>query len=59
MRNAYKILVRKSGEKRTLGRTRHRWGDNIKIDLKEIGCWLDLAGSGYAHLSTVLTFPVP
>jgi len=29
MRNAYKILVR---------RPRHRWGDNIRVDLMEIGC---------------------
>jgi hypothetical protein len=24
--------------KRPLGRPRHRWEDNIKIDLREIGC---------------------
>ena len=24
--------------KRSLGRSRHRWEDNIKIDLQEIGC---------------------
>ena len=33
--------------KRLLGRTRHRWEDNIKIDLQEVGCggmdWIDLA----------------
>jgi hypothetical protein len=29
MRNAYKILVKKSGGKRTCGRLRHRWEDNI------------------------------
>jgi hypothetical protein len=23
---------------RPLGRTRHRWEDNIKMDLKEVGC---------------------
>ena len=24
--------------KRTLGRPRHRWEDNIKMDLQEVGC---------------------
>jgi hypothetical protein len=33
-----KILVEKSEGKRPLGRPRHSWGDNIKMDLKEIGC---------------------
>jgi hypothetical protein len=46
-RNAYRILVRKPEGKRTLGRPRRRWVDNIKIDLRDIGWdvmgWLDLA----------------
>jgi hypothetical protein len=33
--------------KRPLGRPRHRWEDNIKMDLKEVGCggmdWIELA----------------
>jgi hypothetical protein len=33
--------------KRPLGRPRRRWVDNIKMDLREIGCcgmdWIDLA----------------
>jgi hypothetical protein len=33
-RNAYRVLVRKPEGKRTLGRQRHRWKDNIKIDLR-------------------------
>ena len=36
----------KSEGKRPLGRPRHRWGDNIKMDLKEVGWgmdWIDLA----------------
>jgi hypothetical protein len=37
MRNAYKILVEKPEGKRSLGRPRRRWEDNIKIDLREIG----------------------
>jgi hypothetical protein len=37
MRNAYRFLVRKFEGKRPLRRTRHRWKDNIIMDLKEIG----------------------
>ena len=33
--------------KRPLGRPRRRWEDNIRMDLKEVGCdpgeWIDLA----------------
>jgi hypothetical protein len=36
-RNAYKIFVGKPEGKRRLGRRTHRWVDNIKIDLREIG----------------------
>jgi hypothetical protein len=36
-RNAYKILVGNPEGKRPLGRSRRRWVDNIKIDLREIG----------------------
>jgi hypothetical protein len=46
-RNAYRILVDKLEVKRPLGRPRHRWADNIKMDLREIGCdgmdWIDPA----------------
>jgi hypothetical protein len=49
-KNAISILLEKLEEKRLLERTRHRWADNIKMDLGEIG-WggmgsIDLA-SGY------------
>jgi hypothetical protein len=37
MRNAYRILVGKPEGKRPLERPRHRWVDNIKIHLREIG----------------------
>jgi hypothetical protein len=40
-RNAYRILVKKPEGKRPLGRSRRRWVDNIKIDLREIG-WYGL-----------------
>ena len=45
--NAFKILVGKPAEKRPLGRPRHRWENNIRMDLKEIGMntrnWVDSA----------------
>jgi hypothetical protein len=37
-RNAYRILVGKPEGKRQLGRSRRRWVNNIKMDLREIGC---------------------
>jgi ribosome biogenesis protein Nip4 len=37
MRNVYKILVRKPEQKRPLRRLKHRWEDNIRKDLREIG----------------------
>jgi len=36
-RGMYRVLVGKSDGKRPLGRPRHRWEDNIKMDLKEVG----------------------
>jgi hypothetical protein len=46
-RNAYRILVGNPEGKRSLGRPRRRWVNNIKIDLREIGLdgmdWIDLA----------------
>jgi hypothetical protein len=45
-RNPYRMLVGKPKEKRPLGRLRHRWMNNIKMDLREIGWggmdWTDL-----------------
>jgi hypothetical protein len=45
--NAYRILVGKTEGKRPLERSRHRWEDNIRMDLREIGWggmdWIDLA----------------
>jgi hypothetical protein len=46
-RDAYRALVEKPEGRRPLGRPRSRWEDNIKMDLREIGCggahWVDLA----------------
>ena len=45
-KGVYRVLVGKPEEKRPLGRPRHRWEDNIKIDLQDVGCggmdWIDL-----------------
>jgi hypothetical protein len=37
IKNLYQVLVGKSVGKRQLERRRHRWEDNIRIDLKEMG----------------------
>jgi len=46
-RGVYRVLVGKPEGKRPLGRHRHRWEDNIKMDLQEEGCrgmyWIELA----------------
>jgi hypothetical protein len=35
-RGMYKVFVGKPERKRPLGRPRHRWKDNIKLDLQEV-----------------------
>ena len=44
-RSAFKILTGKPIGKRSLGRPRRRWEDNIRMDLEEIGInagnWVD------------------
>ena len=46
-RSAFKILTGKPTGKRPLGKPRHRWEDNIRMELEEIGInarnWVDLA----------------
>ena len=37
-RNAYRVLVGRPEEKRSFGRPRRRWKNNIKMDLMEVGC---------------------
>ena len=37
-RNAYRVLVGKPEGKRPLGRPTRRWEDNIRMDLREVGC---------------------
>jgi hypothetical protein len=46
-RNAIRIMVGKPEGRRPLERSRRRWVNNIKLDLREVGCndtdWTDLA----------------
>ena len=46
-RGVYRVLVGKPEGKRLLRRSKHRWENNIKMDLQEVGCgdidWIDLA----------------
>jgi len=47
-RGADRILMGKPEGKRPLGRPRHRWENNIKMDIQEVGWgygidWIDLA----------------
>jgi len=35
-RGPYRVLVRIPERKKPLGRPRHRWEDNIKMDLREV-----------------------
>jgi hypothetical protein len=58
--------VGKTEGKRPLGRTRHRWKYNIKIDIQEMGCggmdWIELVqdrGKWRALVSAVMILGVP
>ena len=46
-RSAFKLFTGKPTGKRSLGRPRRRWDDNIRMDLEEIGInagnWVDSA----------------
>jgi len=65
-RGVYRVLVGKPEGKRALGRPRHRWEDNIKIGLQEVGCggkdWIDLdqeRDRWCALVSAVMNLRVP
>jgi hypothetical protein len=47
MMDAYNIFLGRPEGKRPLRRPRHRWEDNIRMDLRVGGCGLDASGSGY------------
>jgi hypothetical protein len=62
----YRVLVGKPEGIRLLGRPRHRWEDNIKMDLQEVGCggmdWIKLAQDrdrGLAVVNAVMNLRVP
>ena len=46
-KGVYRVLLGKPGGRRTLGRPRRRWVDNIRMDLQEVSCvymdWIGLA----------------
>jgi hypothetical protein len=63
---AYRVLVGRPEGKRPLGRPRHRWEENIKVDLREIGIdganCVRLAQDGVqwrAFVNTVMNLRVP
>ena len=65
-RGVYRVLVGKPEGKRSLGRTRCRWEDNIKMDLQEVGGrstdWIELAQDRdrwRAFVSPVMNLLVP
>jgi len=65
-RGVYRVLVRKPEGRRPLGRPRRRWEDNIRIDLREVGCgrvdWMELARDRdrwCALVSAVMNLQVP
>jgi hypothetical protein len=65
-RGAYRVLVGRPEGKRSLGRPRRRWEDNIKMDLGEIGIdganWIRLAQDRVqwrVSVNTVMNLRVP
>jgi len=65
-RGVHRVLVGKPEGKRPLGRPRHRWEDNIKMYLQEVGggCgdWIELAqdrNRWRALVSTLMNLRVP
>jgi len=65
-RGVYKILLGKPEGRRPLGRHRRRWVDNIRMDLKEVGCgymdWTGLAQDSESWrtlVSAVMNLRVP
>jgi hypothetical protein len=65
-RGVYRLLVRKPERKRPLGRSRRRWEDNSKMDLRERGIhganWIPLVQDRVqwrARVNTLMNLRVP
>ena len=65
-RGVYRVLVGNPEGRRPLGRPRHRWEDNIKMDPQEVGCggmdWIEPAldrDRWWALVNAVMNFRVP
>jgi hypothetical protein len=65
-RGVYRVLVGRPERKRPLGRPRHSWEDNIKMDLRKIGIngvnWIRLAQDKvqwWAFVNTIMNLQVP
>jgi len=65
-RGIYRVLVEKPEGKIPHGRPRHRWEDNIKMDLHEVGCrgmdWIMLVQDKdrwWALVNMVMNLQVP
>jgi hypothetical protein len=65
-RSVYSVLVGRPKRKRPLGRPRHRWEDNIKMDFMENGIdgvsWIQLFQDRVpwrAFVNTVMNFCIP
>jgi hypothetical protein len=65
-RGVYSVLVGRHKGKRPLGRPKHKWENNIKMDLREIGInganWIQLAQDRvqwWAFVNRVMNLWVP
>jgi len=64
-KGVHRVLVGKPEGKSPLGRPRHRWNDNIRMDLQEVregGDWMELAldrDRWRALVNKVMNFLVP
>jgi len=64
-RGVHRVLMEEPEGKRPLGRPRHRWVDNIEMDLRKVGGdgdWMELAqvwSRWRALVNTVMNFRVP
>jgi hypothetical protein len=65
-RGVYRVSVGRTEGKRPLGRSRYRWEDNIKMDLREIGIdganWIRLVQDWVqwqAFVNTIMNLRIP